>query len=149
MRNIFLQKPFTKCFEETVPRPFSKKSKLSLSLHWQSKALCSLLSFYANLKAIGIYWNCAADHLLLPHIKQKKAWNWSYYRIFCMISTEKYFFCYIVLTDQGCLVVLSGWLYFPRYWSIYRMLSNSVTLSNSTASLIILPDFFAFKTGLT
>ena len=27
MRNIFLEKSYTKCSGETVPRPFSKKSK--------------------------------------------------------------------------------------------------------------------------
>ena len=32
MRNIFLEKSFTRCGAETVPRLFSKKSKLSLSL---------------------------------------------------------------------------------------------------------------------
>ena len=32
MRNIFLEKPYTKCGGETTPRPFSKKSKFSLSL---------------------------------------------------------------------------------------------------------------------
>ena len=32
MRKIFLEKPYTKCGEETIPRPFSKKSKLSTSL---------------------------------------------------------------------------------------------------------------------
>ena len=32
MRNIFLQKSYTKCGGETIPRPFSKKSKLSISL---------------------------------------------------------------------------------------------------------------------
>ena len=32
MRNIFLEKSYTKCGGETIPRPFSKKSKLSISL---------------------------------------------------------------------------------------------------------------------
>ena len=32
MRNIFLEKSYTKCGGETVPRPFSKKLKLSISL---------------------------------------------------------------------------------------------------------------------
>ena len=32
MRDIFLEKSSTKCGEETIPRPFSKKSKLSISL---------------------------------------------------------------------------------------------------------------------
>ena len=32
MRNIFLEKPYTKCSGETIPRPFSKQSKLRISL---------------------------------------------------------------------------------------------------------------------
>ena len=32
MRNIFLKKSYTKCGGETIPRPFSKWSKLSMSL---------------------------------------------------------------------------------------------------------------------
>ena len=32
MRNIFLKKSYTKKCGETMPRPFSKKSKLSISL---------------------------------------------------------------------------------------------------------------------
>ena len=32
MRNIFLEKSYTKPGGETIPRPFSKKSKLSVSL---------------------------------------------------------------------------------------------------------------------
>ena len=32
MRNIFLEKSFTNCNGETNARPFSKKSKLSVSL---------------------------------------------------------------------------------------------------------------------
>ena len=32
IRNIFLEKSYTKCVGQTIPRPFSKKSKLSISL---------------------------------------------------------------------------------------------------------------------
>ena len=32
MRNVFLEKSFTKCRGETSPRPFSEKLKLSLFL---------------------------------------------------------------------------------------------------------------------
>ena len=32
MRNIFVEKLYTKCGGETIPRPFPKKSKLSISL---------------------------------------------------------------------------------------------------------------------
>ena len=33
MRKIFLEKSYTKCVGGTIPRPFSKKSKLSISLN--------------------------------------------------------------------------------------------------------------------
>ena len=39
VRNIFLENSYTKCGRETIPRPFSKKSKLSLSLDQYSKVL--------------------------------------------------------------------------------------------------------------
>ena len=32
LRNIFVQKSYTKCAAETIPRPLSKISKLSISL---------------------------------------------------------------------------------------------------------------------
>ena len=33
MRNIFVEKSYTKCAGETIPRHLSKKSKLSISLN--------------------------------------------------------------------------------------------------------------------
>ena len=39
MRNIFLEKSYTECGRETIPRPFSKKSKSSISLDQYSKVL--------------------------------------------------------------------------------------------------------------
>ena len=51
-RNIFLEKSYTKCDGETIPRPFSKKSKLSISLDQLSKVLYNLFLFYAKLKTI-------------------------------------------------------------------------------------------------
>ena len=33
IRNMFFEKSYTKCWEETVPRPFPKKSILSISLN--------------------------------------------------------------------------------------------------------------------
>ena len=32
MKNIFVEKPYTKCARKTIPRHLSKKSKLSISL---------------------------------------------------------------------------------------------------------------------
>ena len=39
MRKIFIEKLCTKCGRETIPRPFSKKSKLNISLDQCSKVL--------------------------------------------------------------------------------------------------------------
>ena len=52
MRNIFLQQSCSKCGGETIPRPFSKKLKLSRSLDPEFKVLYSLLLLYAKLRAI-------------------------------------------------------------------------------------------------
>ena len=41
MKNIFLEKSYTKCGGETIPRPFSKKLKVSISLDQYSTVLYS------------------------------------------------------------------------------------------------------------
>ena len=57
MRNIFLEKSYTKCGGETIPRPFSKKSKLSISLDQYSKVLYILFLLFAKLRTIESDWN--------------------------------------------------------------------------------------------
>ena len=52
LRNIFFQKPYTKCDGETIPRLFSEKSKLSISLDQYFKALYILLLLFAKLRTI-------------------------------------------------------------------------------------------------
>ena len=52
VRNIFLEKSLTKCDGETIPRRFSKKSKLSISLDF--KILYSLFLLYAKLRTTEI-----------------------------------------------------------------------------------------------
>ena len=56
-RNLSLEELYTKYGAETIPGPFSKKSKLSIFLGQKSKVLYSLFLLYAKLKAIEIYWN--------------------------------------------------------------------------------------------
>ena len=46
MRNLFLEKSYTKCGAETSPRPFSGKLILSISLDQQSKVLNSFYIVY-------------------------------------------------------------------------------------------------------
>ena len=55
IKNIFLEELYKKLGGETIPRPFSKKSKLSISLDQHSKVLYSLFLLYAKLRAIEIY----------------------------------------------------------------------------------------------
>ena len=43
MRNIFLEKSYTKCVGETNPRPFSEKLKLTISLDQWSKVFYSFV----------------------------------------------------------------------------------------------------------
>ena len=55
MRNNFLEKLYTKCGEETSPRPFFKKLKLTISLDQWFKVLHSLFLVYGKLRAIEMY----------------------------------------------------------------------------------------------
>ena len=57
MRNIFLEKSYTKCDGDTIPRPFSKKSKLSISLDQWSNILYCLFLLHAKLRTIKIINN--------------------------------------------------------------------------------------------
>ena len=52
LRNIFLAKSYTIYGEETIPRPFFKKSKLSISLDQYSKVLYILFLLFAKLRTI-------------------------------------------------------------------------------------------------
>ena len=53
-RNIFLEKSYTKSDGETIPRPFFKKSKLSISLDQYSKVLYILFILFGKLRTIEI-----------------------------------------------------------------------------------------------
>ena len=52
MRKIFLEKSCTKRDREAIPSPFSKKSKLIVSLDQLSKVVYSLFLSYAKLRNI-------------------------------------------------------------------------------------------------
>ena len=54
MRSIFVEKSYTKCAGETIPRPLSKISKLSISLDQYCKVLKSLFLLYGHFRAIEI-----------------------------------------------------------------------------------------------
>ena len=54
MTNIFLDKSYIKCDEESIPRPFFKNSKLSISLDLYPKVLLGLFLLFAELRVIEI-----------------------------------------------------------------------------------------------
>ena len=55
MRNIFLEKSYTKCGGKTSPRPFSEKLKLSILLDQYSKILSVCLYCMVSWGLIKIY----------------------------------------------------------------------------------------------
>ena len=55
LRNIFLEKSYTKYGGETIPRSFSEKLKLSISLDQKSKVLYSLFLLYTKSRSIETY----------------------------------------------------------------------------------------------
>ena len=54
LRNIFLEKSYTKYGGETIPRPFYKKLKLSIFLDQYSKVLYILFLLLGKLRTIKI-----------------------------------------------------------------------------------------------
>ena len=52
MAKHFLEKSYTECGRETIPRPFTKKSKLSISLDQYSKVLYILFLLFAKWRTI-------------------------------------------------------------------------------------------------
>ena len=103
MKSIFLEKSYTKCCGKT--RPFSKKSKLNISLDQYSKVLYSFLFFfffflYSKLRAIEILkLRCTplAFSSYIVFLINKKRSRASPRLIFCMSFEEKYLCCYIPL----------------------------------------------------
>ena len=106
MRNIYLEKSYTKYDGKTIPRLISKNLKLSVSLHQKSKVLYSLFLLYVKLGTIEIYWSEAVDHLLSPHatlfLKTKTKIGLELVSLpnFLYDFWRKHFSCYISLTGQ-------------------------------------------------
>ena len=55
MRNIFLEKSYSRCGGEASPRPFSENLKLTISLDQWRKVLYSIFLWNPKLEAIEIY----------------------------------------------------------------------------------------------
>ena len=105
--------------EKLVPDLFLKYQNLGYIWINSLKILFCLFLLYGKLRAIKIYWNKAAYHLLSPHIKlywkRKRGLELASLPHFRIIFEEKYFSCYGLLID---LILLSGYFYIVRYWTI-------------------------------
>ena len=135
MRNIFLEKSYTKCGGETSPRLFSGKLKLSISLDH-------------SLKFFTIYFYCILSLWLSKYIETKlhttcfyKAYFKNKHILeikrglelfslphFLHIFKEKYCSCHSLQIDQ---VSSSSCFYFVRYWAIcvLQLFVNQVVTS--------------------
>ena len=70
MKNIFLEKPYSKCGGETSTRPFSKKSKLNLSLDQKSEILynlCVHAEDYLSFPSHKAFFKKGLELVSMPH----------------------------------------------------------------------------------
>ena len=118
MRNVFLEKSYTKCGRKTISRLFSKKNQNwaylwinGLKLYtvyfyfMPSQGLSKDITSY-NLIYLILPHIYTSLPLILPHLLSHKK------LFFGITFEEKYFYCYILSTDQ---ISLSDCLYFARY----------------------------------
>ena len=79
MRNISLEKSYTKCGGETSHRPFSKRSKLSISPDQQCKVLYNLFSLYVQVEGYRSMLKLTCGKLAFTSykafLKSKAVWN--------------------------------------------------------------------------
>ena len=90
MRNSFLEESYTKCGEQTIPRPFPKISKLIISADQSSKDLYSL--FF-----------CMPSRGLSEYIETKLQTAWLHLDWSLEINTKK---TKIIINKQGALIHL-------------------------------------------
>ena len=103
LRNIFLEKWYTKCAGETSPRPFSEQLKLGIFLDQLFKVYTVCFHCMASWELLK-YTETKLLTMFLPHIKlfkkMRRALELSPCLIFCIILKEKYLSCYTRLIDQ-------------------------------------------------
>ena len=118
------------CFEKTVPRPISKKSKLSISLDQQFKALCFVFIVYQDKDYRNTLKLSCRPHAFTSYkaLKKKGGLVLVSQHHFLHDSQRNYFPCYILSPDN---VSLSGCLYFVRYRAIFvlQLFANQVVTS--------------------
>ena len=110
LRNISVEKSYTKCDGETIPWPFIKKSKLSIYLDQYS----SFIYFIFIVCQVEDY----QKGLKLSCISLAFASNKAFSKIICIIFAwflKRNISLVVLLPDQFSM---SGCVYFVRYWQI-------------------------------
>ena len=113
MRTIFFGKLHTKCDGDTIPRPFSKKSKLSISLDQYSKVWYNFFLWYAKLSTIRTFrLSCrplafTSHRAFLNNKKSGTSIPVSFSAWFLMRNISRVIFYY--LAKFHCLVALISW----------------------------------------
>ena len=115
MTKIFLEKSFTECGRETIPRPFSKKSKLSISQNQYSKnviyfvlVVCQVDDYRKWLKLRCSLFTFISNKAFL---KTKKRSRTSLPALFSALYLKKNrsVIIFYYLTKFQCLVALTSW----------------------------------------
>ena len=114
MRNIFHEKSYTKCDREAFPRPFSKKSKLTISLNQHSKVLHIFFYCLPNWdywKWLKLRCRPLAFTSYIAYSKNKKRSGTSLSALFSAWFLKKNISVVIFyhLADFQCLVVFTSW----------------------------------------
>ena len=115
MRNIFLVKLYTKCGGEVIPRTFSEKWKLSISLDHKSKVLYSLFLSYAKLRGLSKNMKLSSTPIAFisykAFLQNKKRSGTSLPASFSIWFVKKNLSIVIFyyLTKFHCLVVFTSW----------------------------------------
>ena len=129
MRNIFLEKSYTRCGGETSPRPFPEKkiehiSRSIVSNFIQFVFIAWQVEGYRNILKLSC--RPLAFTLFEAFLKYKKRSGTSHSAR--IIFEEKYFWCYVIqLTKFHRLVCL----YFVRYWAkcVLELFVNQIVTS--------------------
>ena len=115
MTKIFLEKSYIECGRETIPRPFSKKSKLSISQNQYSKnfiyfvlVVCQVDDYWKRLKLRCSLFAFISNKAFL---KMKKRSRTSLPALFSALYLKKNssVIIFYYLTKFQCLVALTSW----------------------------------------
>ena len=151
MKNIFLEKPYTKCVGETSYRPFSKKLKLSIAYLWINSLNFYSVHFITSpsrwlAQCIKTKLLTTRSHFYKGFLKNKKrsgnslpasCYAWFLQKSIC-------FAMFYYLTKFHCLVVSTSWdirKYMYRNCLLARLWSHKFWDSSYLSNQAVYPTW--------